>query len=527
MRLRYKITSAIVLVAVLICLMALHSYALWVVNLKGETNIISVGCFEIEMQELTNPISLSNAYPASDAKGLSSTPYTIKITNTCSIDANYYVTLNTLTTSTMDKSKIKFAFSSGSSVPTSGTNLGTFASNSANVNTETNDLNLSNLDTSLIMTTGSLRQNESATYNLYLWIDESAGNEVQGQTFEASVKIVATAVTLEPSIQQQIIASLDTTGACPTVNDDGTVNVTGAESTNGYLCSATDDYGTSYYYRGNVTNNYVKFAGFYWRIIRINGDGSIRMIYAGDASVLDALDETTKQTVMANGYDDSSTYYTRIGESAFNSSYNDNAYVGYMYGTAGSSTYEETHANINNSTIKTFIDSWYESNIKGTEYESYLSDTLFCNDRSISSTTPSGYLNTGIGKDKTAYAPLTNYPRLTCTQQNDRFTVNDTTLGNGALTYPIGLITEDEASLAGGYNSDNYGFYLYTGYYYFALSPDKYDGIYAYVYLIYSEGRLDYTSFASGSRGVRPVLNLSTGVLKKGTGMWNDPYMVG
>ncbi len=332
--------------------------------------------------------------------------------------------------------------------------------------------------------------------------------------------------------QCSIIASLDTTGACPTVNDDGTVNVTGAESENGYVCSATDDYGTSYYYRGNVTNNYVKFAGFYWRIIRINGDGSIRMIYAGDASVLDALDDATKETVMANGYYDSGTLYTQIGTSAYNSSYIDNAYVGYMYGTPGSSTYEETHANINSSTIKTTIDSWYESNIKGTEYESYLSDTLFCNDRSISPYQPSSsYLNTGIGTDYTAYrwyygpwSTNVNYPRLTCVQQNDRFTVNDTTLGNGALTYPIGLITMDEASLAGGYNVSNSGYYLYAGIDIRTMTPVAFEGN-TYGGIIYQTGRLFDLVVLDGA-AIPPVLNLKSGTLTSGTGMWNNPYMV-
>ena len=75
-----------------------------------------------------------------------------------------------------------------------------------------------------------------------------------------------------------IIAQLDTTGKCPTVNADGTVKVTAGESTDGYLCKAKDTYGDSYYYRGTVTNNYVKFAGFYWCIVRINGDRSVRVI---------------------------------------------------------------------------------------------------------------------------------------------------------------------------------------------------------------------------------------------------------
>ena len=155
------------------------------------------------------------------------------------------------------------------------------------------------------------------------------------------------------SIQCSIIAQLNTTGACPTVNDDGSVQITGVEDTNGYLCSAPDDYGTSYYYRGNVTNNYVYFAGYYWRIIRINGDDSIRMIYDGTSAHANSESSEDRQ----------------IGTSQYNSSGNDNAYVGYMYGTPASTTYEATHANLNDSTIKSYIDEWYAENILGTGHE--------------------------------------------------------------------------------------------------------------------------------------------------------------
>ena len=156
------------------------------------------------------------------------------------------------------------------------------------------------------------------------------------------------------------IISVDTSGKCPTVNDDGTVNVTGAESENSLLCMAPDDYGTSYYFRGNVSNNYVKFANFYWRIIRVNGDGSVRMIYDGTSAHKngEASEDRT------------------IGTSAFNDKYDDNAYVGYMYGTPVSSTYAATHANINDSTIKKYIDNWYEKSIKDSSYETYLSDNI-------------------------------------------------------------------------------------------------------------------------------------------------------
>ena len=107
------------------------------------------------------------------------------------------------------------------------------------------------------------------------------------------------------------------------------------ESKEAGVFAAEDDYGTSYYYRGSVENNYVSFVGLTRRIIRINGDGSVRVI----------LNDT-------------------VGTSLFNAANDDNAYVGYMYGTQGSSTYEETHKNINDSVLKKNLDLWYENNLK-------------------------------------------------------------------------------------------------------------------------------------------------------------------
>ena len=165
----------------------------------------------------------------------------------------------------------------------------------------------------------------------YLDNDEDQSG-LMGKSFNIDVSLEKP----EDSIQNKIISQLDTTGRCPTVNDDGSVNVTSVESENSLLCSALDNYGTSYYYRGNVTTNYVKFANFYWRIIRINGDSSIRMVYDGTST--HANGESSEDRI--------------IGQSAYNEKYDDNAYVGYMYGTPSSSTYQETHANINDSTLK-------------------------------------------------------------------------------------------------------------------------------------------------------------------------------
>jgi len=533
---------AILLVGIGVCLMTMQSYALWVANYVGGENIVEVGCFQIEFEEMSTPISLKNTYPVGDIKGLSGSAYTFKITNKCTIDASYNVTLNTLTTNTLAANQIKYAIhKSTETKPSSGMLIST-----ASINTDRENIPVSNLDTSYIIASGELKAaseangtGDSVIYSVYLWMDENVGNEGMGKKFEVSVNITTAATVLpteydkcvtnygSDSPQCSIIAQLDTTGACPTVNADGIVNVTSVESTNGYVCSAKDDYGTSYYYRGNVTNNYVKFGGYYWRIIRMNGDGSIRMIYAGDASVIDALDETTKQTVLANGYNDNTTKYTQIGESYFNGSKDNNAYVGYMYGDINGTTYEEVHANNNDSKIKKAVDNWYKAHLFETEYEQYISDTLFCNDRSISSSKPDGYANTGIGQDKTIYhAQDWSNLSFSCKQQNDQFTTKNASFGNRALTYSIGLITKDEVILAGAqaYPS-NYKYYLYTGNNYWGMSAYNYFNAEANVFVIHSTGAA-HRGYATRLYGVRPVINLKAGSLKSGTGVWNDPYMI-
>ena len=316
----------------------------------------------------------------------------------------------------------------------------------------------------------------------------------------------------------EIIAQLDTSGKCPTVNDDGSVNVTGVEATNGYLCKAKDAYGDSYYYRGNVTNNYVKFADKYWRIVRINGDGTVRVIYDGTSA-------------HANG---EASADRQIGTSAFNSSYNDNAYVGYMYGKTGASTYADAHANTNNSTIKTYIDDWYKTNIVGTTNEQYLADNIFCNDRSMAGNNS----GTGAGTSVTYYRwyngpwESENYSKynkkmmLTCSQKNDAFTVSDTTNGNGALTYPVGLLSTDEIALAGGWNAANSGYYLYSGQVWWASSPNRFNGNRANVRLVDSYGNANYFDSVDRIGGVRPVFNLKAEVLLQGSGTAEDPYRI-
>ncbi len=259
---------------------------------------------------------------------------------------------------------------------------------------------------------------------------------------------------------------------------------------------------TTYYYTGNP-NNWVQFAGFWWRIIRINGDGSIRMIYQG-----------TSANETGTG--------TQIQTSAFNSSYNHNRYVGYMYGSSNSD-YNSTHTNTNPSTIKGILDTWYSKNLASNS-DKIDGNAGFCGDRRISS-------GTGGGTSETDYQPSTRIsnssPSLSC-NKNDIYTIDEFEHGNGALTYPIGLISADEAMFAGipKWNSSNSNNYLYTGESYWTMSPCWYYDGYAYVFHVYDDGNLDYNIVNWTGPGVRPVINLRSDVPIAGSGTTSDPFKV-
>ena len=231
-----------------------------------------------------------------------------------------------------------------------------------------------------------------------------------------------------------------------------------------------------------------------WRIVRINEDGSIRLI---------------KQD--------------SIGNSVFNENYEDAAYVGYMYGTAGSTTYEATHSNTNSSSIKTMLDTWYQNNL--TSYSSIIADSGFCGDRSLSSGTGIGTTSTDYGARRRLESNKT--PQFKCPQSNDLYTTTTSTKGNKALTYPIGLVTADEVAYAGGVAYEvNEEYYLTNGDFFRTMSP-AYSVSNAGVWLVSPGGDLgDGTVRSVG--GVRPAINLKSTaeIIDGGNGTLNNPYVI-
>jgi hypothetical protein len=285
------------------------------------------------------------------------------------------------------------------------------------------------------------------------------------------------------------------------------------DPTSSGLYMAMDDHGESYYYRGNVHNNYVKFAGFYWRIIRLNGDGSIRLLYAGDSPTADG----TSLLIDPKKY-------------MYNVEHNSPANIGYMYGN-DQDIYENITKNENDSVIKQVLDEWYQKNILEKGYSNRVADSIFCNDREIYSGDGISNLITSGYKTYRRYAVEKN-PSYFCQQMNDRFTVSEKK-GNGALTYPIGLITVDELHYAGmAKDSANRFSYIYSSENYLTMSPvyfaqsDNGSIGTAYVFRLDNSGNLMH-SVTSAQSGVRAVLNLKSNVVvKEGIGTADDPFIV-
>ena len=293
----------------------------------------------------------------------------------------------------------------------------------------------------------------------------------------------------------------------PNVSERSNFNTAFKTSNNGntiYKASGQDDKDT-YYFAGNVTNNYVSFGGYYWRIVRINEDNSVRLIYAGTSTGDTSAFINTEQE-----YDASSN----------------SSFVGYMY------TRSQQYGTNTNSDIKTVVDNWYINNLSG--FDEYISKTaIYCNDRTVGSGT---WTATGYSFDYAADSRLVDgkSPTYICGNENDRFTASTST-GNGKLTYPIGLITADEVAYAGGKNGTNNSSYYIaqnakTGAdYWWTMSPSSWSYDYAYVFRVGGSAAtgglgsddLDYT------HGVRPVISLKSCVqYNSGDGTASNPYTV-
>ena len=292
----------------------------------------------------------------------------------------------------------------------------------------------------------------------------------------------------------------------------------------------------------------------------VNMSGNTNTIIYGNDVTYSSGTYTLKDTITSTSY---SADYQTIGENHHYTCFNDSntcSEVYYIYFsenggvlslklTGGVNIDEALNemlansSNTNNSTIKSYIDNWYSSNMNSKT--SLLEDTIWCNDRTI-------YNIGGFNKDNNADVTGLDWgeeynnryllfkieeiiewfgtgkvinPSVKCTSKNDSFTVG--TKGNGKLTYPVGLLTGEEATLAGhGYPGYSKSSYLTTGSWYWLSSPyGFYDGGVS-VSSVLSDGNL-LDDNARNPGGVRPSISLKPGTTpSRGDGTVDNPYLI-
>ena len=341
---------------------------------------------------------------------------------------------------------------------------------------------------------------------------------------KGNTKCNATFITRMPTLAEAILANNVVRSPLTT---PGAAVSTASEA---LLASTPDDYGTSYYFRGAVTNNYVAFANKCWRIVRVGGDGSVKLILHNDntSKVPNPCNSANNNASAAFARYSGTTYTSK-----FNEKYDDNAYVGFKYGTPGASNYASTHANTNKSTILTNLETWYNNNLK--TYESVIDNNVWCNDKTnVTNTAYNPFYwdrikGLGYAKNETFYGAT---QRLVSTGGSAGGT-GPILKCNGELSKinsKVGLITADELAFAGYAYDVKSTTYLQenaTGTSWWALSPFDFSGSNAIVWFVFGSADDFGWGSVNYAYGVRPAISLvSSTTISGGFGTSEDPYVI-
>ena len=444
----------IIISIIAIVLLIGGSFAYWRASLvQTSTNNIATSCFDLSLSE-SNPIDLQSAFPIKDSEGKTLTPYEFTITNNCTTYAYYEVNLEVLNNTNLDSRFIKIELDDETPVLLS----------SKTVTTTT----LSNASTSYKLAKAFMHASESKTYHLRLWIDESVtlADNITEKEFSGKITIRATYKPEAPSSQEEceleygegaaacsIIANADTTNSkCLQVNEDGSIinpYSTMSDSDTPIICSMEDDYGTSYYLRGNHQDNNVKFADSCWKIIRVTGTGGIKMIYNGD------LDSNGKCTTTEGTH---------------------NGFTGQELSLSGNKLYGSSYTK--EGTTYTLSDT---STLNWPNDSSTIIGKYTCN--STSSTCSTLYAVTGEYSSSQAYSvkldQSTNYAQIGTSAYNASsaspayvgYMFNDAYTSNSKTTTTSGatIISRNQANTSNYYYGDTIS---YTGGYYYITNAD-------------------------------------------------------
>ena len=506
------------LLVTVLCIIGV-SYAFFVLYLRQTDNnsVTAISCFTTTLTEENSAINLTDEFPIKDEDGMKKTPFTFKITNNCNNYVKAYITIDPLKEGTANYILSKYM---KANVSTKGTTDGT----SLIIGTQNTKV-LDNKHNGYIVKEVWLNSKESKEFDLRLWIDyDTTKEQAAGMTYLSQVVIVT-----EPGIDNTLAGTVLRNNKVQTpLTTPGKAGSTADEA---LLASAEDDNGTSYYFRGAVKNNYVEFANKCWRIVRVGGDGSVKLILHNDntTKVANPCDAANNSASAAFARYSGTTYTSK-----FNINSDDNAYVGFKYGTPGSSKYETTHANTNKSTILTNLEAWYNNNLK--TYEKVIADTVWCNDKT--NVTDTSYNPWEFGGNATGLGYGTNKTYYGATQR--LISTSGMAGGTGPslkcngelskINSKVGLITADELALAGyAYGKNNTTTYLQenvTDTYWWSLSPDYFSGNSADVWYVFGSSGGLASRGAHYTGGVRPSISLKSTTNVIGNGTSDKPYKV-
>ena len=497
------------------------SYAWFRLKLtQTNSNVIGTRtCLDASLTEKTSKITLSDAFPISDEDGLKQTPFTFTLKNNCDSYVKVYITIDSKYRESTSAAYLKDSFLKVN-LSSKGTTDGSSVLLGSQTLTE-----LEGTNKGYILVTTGLKASEEKSYDLRVWMNgETSISDGLNKNWEGKIVVVGVAANEPATLRETILANNEVKTP---ITAPGKEVSTASEA---LLASTPDDYGTSYYFRGAVKNNYVEFANKCWRIVRVGGDGSVKLILHNDNTAKAANPCAAANNSASAAF---ARYSDTTYKSAFNSSYNDNAYVGFKFGTVGSSTYEATHANTNKSTILTNLETWYTNNLAA--YESLIDDNVWCNDKTnVTDTTynpwnMSNVNGLGYGTNKTYYGAT---QRLV-SKSNSAGGTGPSLKCNGELSKinsKVGLITADELAFAGyAKGLQNTTTYLQenaTDTWWWSLSPSDFVGSLASVWSVYgSDGSL-INYVVGNTRGLRPSISLKSTTNVTGDGTSEDPYII-
>ena len=476
-------------VILLITLVVGLSYAMYTFTGTGtKENVIQTGHIVITFNDVNN-ISIQNRYPETDSEGLANTDTNSQMTFTVTSDitgstkVNYALGITDIQEgATLTQDYIKIYLKKGNDVATG------FTENKGELISTFRPLYIENIMDSHVLLTDVISGSEVHTYTLKAWIDENYKlpstetntngthtNNTTSETFKFKIKGYGTTESIEvidKSLKGLILGKNNSNVLSATATLTDTYSNAGDASGLYKSIDGETNSGTTYFYRGAVTNNYVSFAGFTWRIIRINENGSIRLL------LNDGINNNTKYK--------------------FNPIYNNYTYMYY------------SNSDVENG-IKRTVDTWYDNNIK--VYENYITDTEFCEQYKVSWNNATRF----TAGNETVVVKENYTPNFKCSTDKN---------GKGILTSKVGLLTYDEAVHAGNYYGKSSASYITnSNYTYWLMSPAGADSNFANARCVSTGGDIG-DIYVISDIVVSPVISLKAGILATGSGTSDDPYLI-